>query len=825
MLLMVAGFSISSRAQATQAICSGSPVPPGWVVININTDFTQCSGTSNDIEIIEQISTLGPGATVGACSGQTLPSGWVLQDLATDFTRCFENSNDLSILLNLNGLALGTQESVCAGDALPTGWVVISISTDFTRCFQNTNDIETIVLVGDFSLSVSPGSQTVLRGATTSFNISVTSRSAGFTGAISLSTSGLPSDANPVFSPNPVPGTSSTLTVTGSANVSTFHPSIIGSSGNVSHSLPVTLTVTDFSLSLNPSSLTVTQGGSSAQGQVIINPINGFSGAVQFGAVNAPNGVSISFSPNPATTFSTMTVTANGSGPLGAFTPTIQGTNAGQTRAVNLALTVAGFTLSSCNQFVVPITGSASCQITINPTGGYSGSVSMSASGLPSGVSASFAPNPASASSTMTVTAAASSVSGTTPVTITGTDGNGVSKTAAVTLIVGTPPVPSRYVPVTPCRVADTRNPNGPFGGPFLTGGVIREFDIPNSACGIPSTAVAYALNATAVPRGALGYLTMFPCGQTQPLTSNLNSLDGRIKAVAAIVAAGTNSGVCTYPSNDTDLILDISGYFVPTANPAGLAFYPMTPCRIADTRNPQGPFGGPSLAGGTTRTFPILSSSCNIPSTAHAYSLNYTAIPKGALGYLTTWPAGQTQPLVSTLNAPTGTVTANAAIVAGGTNGDVAVFVNNNSDLVIDINGYFAPPGSGGLSLIPVTPCRILDTRNSPGSALELAPQGPATSAPFSGTLAVNVSGSSCGIPASAQAYVLNATVIPQTTLGYLTMWPNGTSQPLTSTLNALDGSIMSNMAIVSTNNGSINVFAPNPTQLVLDIYAYLAP
>lgn len=824
MLLMVAGFSLSSRAQATQQICAGAAVPSGWVIIDSVTDFTMCGGFSNDAERIEQISTLGPGATVIACSGQTLPSGWVVRDIATDFTRCFGFNNNLSILLNLNGLALGTQESICSIAVLPPGWVFSANGTDFTRCGGFTNDIETITLTGDFTVSVSPASQTVLSGNPTSYNISFT-RTAGFTGPISLSTSGFPPNTNPVFNPNPAPGASSTLTVTGSATPGTFQPSIIGSSGGVSHSLSVALTVTDFSLSLNPSSLTVTQGGSFVQGQVTINPINGFAGAVQLGAVNVPNGVSVTFNPNPATTSSTMTVAANGSGPLGAFTPTIQGTNAGQTRAANLALTVAGFTLSSCNQFVVPITGSASCQITINPTGGYSGSVSMSASGLPSGVSASFAPNPASASSTMTVTAAASAVSGTTTLTITGTDGNGVSKTATVTLIVGTPPVPSRYVPVTPCRVADTRNPNGPFGGPFLAGGAIREFDIPNSACGIPSTAVAYALSAAAVPKGALGYLTMFPCGQTQPLTSNLNSLDGRIKAVAVIVAAGKNGGACAYASNDTDLVLDISGYFVPATASVGLAFYPITACRIADTRNPQGPFGGPSLVGGVARTFPILSSSCNIPSTAQAYSLNYAAIPNGALGYLTTWPAGQTQPLVSTLNAPTGTVTANAAIVAGGTNGDVAVFVNNNSNLVIDANGYFAPPGPGGLSLVPVTPCRILDTRNSSGSSLELAPLGPATSAPFSGTLAVNVSGSGCGIPASAQGYVLNATVIPQTTLGYLTMWPNGTSQPLTSTLNALDGSIMSNMAIVSTNNGSINVFAPNPTQLVLDIYAYLAP
>jgi hypothetical protein len=49
-----------------------------------------------------------------------------------------------------------------------------------------------------------------------------------------------------------------------------------------------------------------------------------------------------------------------------------------------------------------------------------------------------------------------------------------------------------RFIPVTPCRVAATRLPTGPFGAPFLTGGTTRSFAIPNSSCGIPSTAQAY---------------------------------------------------------------------------------------------------------------------------------------------------------------------------------------------------------------------------------------------------------------------------------------------------------------------------------------------
>ncbi|HEV2992434.1 MAG TPA: Ig-like domain-containing protein, partial [Candidatus Angelobacter sp.] len=367
------------------------------------------------------------------------------------------------------------------------------------------------------------------------------------------------------------------------------------------------------------------------------------------------------------------------------------------------------------------------------------------------------------------------------------------------------------FVPVTPCRVVDTRNPNGPFGGPFLSGGTARAFAIPDGSCSIPSTAQAYSLNATVVPKTKLGFLTLFACGQPQPATSTLNS-DGRVKAGAAIVPAGTNSSVCAFASDDTDLILDINGYFVlPTST--SLAFYPLAPCRVADTRTAAGPLGGPSLIGNAARTFPILSSSCKVPSTAKAYSLNFTSVPKGSLGFLTTWPAGETQPLVSTLNAPTGAVTANAALLPAGTNGDISVLASNDSDLVIDINGYFAPLTTGGLSLHALPPCRALDTRV------------PAGSPPINGERDIDIVHSGCGVPASVQAVLLNATVVPQGPLGFLTLWAQGAAQPMVSTLNAGDGAITSNMAIVPTNNGSISAFVSNPSHLILDVLGYFVP
>jgi hypothetical protein len=88
-----------------------------------------------------------------------------------------------------------------------------------------------------------------------------------------------------------------------------------------------------------------------------------------------------------------------------------------------------------------------------------------------------------------------------------------------------------------------------------------------------------------------------------------------------------------------------------------------------------------------------------------------------------------------------------------------------------------------------------------------------------------VNVAGSVCAPPSAAQAYVFNATVVPSTHLGYLTLWPDGEQQPVVSTLNAPDGVITSNMAIVPTNNGAIDAYASGLTQLILDISSYFAP
>jgi hypothetical protein len=235
----------------------------------------------------------------------------------------------------------------------------------------------------------------------------------------------------------------------------------------------------------------------------------------------------------------------------------------------------------------------------------------------------------------------------------------------------------------------DTRFPNGAFGAPSLVGGASRSFPIPSGACGVPANAAAYSLNLTVVPHGTLGYLSAWPTGQPQPLVSILNSIDGLVLANAAIVPAGAGGAVTFFATNTTDLAVDINGYFAAPGS-GGLNFYPVRPCRVVDTRHTNGTFGGPIMNGGTTRTFPLSAGTCGLASSASAYSLNLTVVPSGVLNYLSIWPNGQTQPLVSTLNAVKGQVVANAALVPAGTIGAVNVYVTDATHVIIDTNGYF---------------------------------------------------------------------------------------------------------------------------------------
>jgi hypothetical protein len=144
------------------------------------------------------------------------------------------------------------------------------------------------------------------------------------------------------------------------------------------------------------------------------------------------------------------------------------------------------------------------------------------------------------------------------------------------------------------------------------------------------------------------------------------------------------------------------------------LTFVAITPCRLVDTRGAAvgfdgiAPFIGPSIPGAATVTFPVQSYSeaianttpapCgSISSIAEAYSFNVTVIPYagGAANYVTVWPAGSAQPVVSTLDDTQGMIVVNAVIVAAGEAGSVSLYNSGPAtiDVIIDMNGYFAAP------------------------------------------------------------------------------------------------------------------------------------
>ncbi len=359
-----------------------------------------------------------------------------------------------------------------------------------------------------------------------------------------------------------------------------------------------------------------------------------------------------------------------------------------------------------------------------------------------------------------------------------------------------------RYVPITPCRLVDTRLTNE-----LLVAGGSRNYTLPNLNCGIPASARAVAINLTAVPLGPLAFLTIHPSDQPRPLVSTLNSFNGRVVANLAIVPTSAAGEVTLFAPAPTHVVMDAMGYFVPRTVASALQFYPVAPCRVADTR-----VGGATKLNNNSRNFPVRTVNCGIPPSASAYALNITAVPTGALAYITAWPAGQAQPVASTLNSFDGQVVPNAAIIPAGTNGEVSLFASNETDVVIDVNGYFAPPSAGGLDFYPLAPCRVADTRTTFGT---LAPGG---------TAAFLTAG--CGTPATAKAYSLNFTSVPQGYLGFVTAYAGGTTRPLASTLNSWNGQIVANAGLIPAGlDLSVEAYALNATDLILDINGYFAP
>src|SRR5439155_689127 len=200
---------------------------------------------------------------------------------------------------------------------------------------------------------------------------------------------------------------------------------LTGVNGSLTHTTTVSLVVSappDFTLSASPASQTVPQGGSTSY-SVTISPTGGFTGQDTLSVRGLPSGATGGFTPNPPIASRPPSVPSTTLFRSGAYTLTLTGVNGSLTHTTTVSLVVSArpdFTLSaSPASQTVPQGGSTSYSVTISPTGGFTGQVTLSVSGLPSSANASFTPNPATASSSLSVTTSPTTPTGTYTLTIT----------------------------------------------------------------------------------------------------------------------------------------------------------------------------------------------------------------------------------------------------------------------------------------------------------------------------------------------------------------------------------------------------------------------
>jgi len=210
----------------------------------------------------------------------------------------------------------------------------------------NSSQVSATPTAPNFTLSANPSSLTINLGASGTSTIAIT-RSGGFTGAVTLSASGLPSGVTAAFNPASATGTSSVLTLAASsaATLGAATVTVTGTGGGLTRTTTISLTVNqsqtpDFSLTPNPTSLTVNRGASGTVA-IAITRSGGFTAAVALSASGLPSGVTASFSPASTTgTSSVLTLAASSAATIGPATVTVTGTGGNLTRTTSISLTV-----------------------------------------------------------------------------------------------------------------------------------------------------------------------------------------------------------------------------------------------------------------------------------------------------------------------------------------------------------------------------------------------------------------------------------------------------------------------------------------------------
>lgn len=570
------------------------------------------------------------------------------------------------VALSVSGMPAGITAAVPAGSVTgPTATVTFNIAatvpagttamvtvTGTGGGVTSATTIKLLVVTPDFSLSASPSQTNVNQGSTATSTINI-NQIGQFAGAVSFSATNLPSGVTATFSPASTTGTFTVVTFTAAANASLISSavSITGVSG-LTHSTTINLTVqpplNDFSLSAD--SPTVNQGGT-ATGTVTVTPMGIFAGSVTLSLSGVPGGVTATFSPNPTTGASVLSIAATPTATLGTATLNLTGTSGSISHSILIHLTVnqvqnADFSVSATN-VTVPQGGTGTSTVTITPLAGFSGSVSLSAGGLPSGVTAAFNPVSTTGTSTVIFTASSAAATGNVTITITGTSGS-LTHTVAVTLTVNPVVPPSFALSATNATVSQggmgtstvTLTRTGGFTGAValsaggLPAGVTATFN-PASIAGSATTSTS-ALTFTASASAVTGPATVTITGtsgtgtQTATITLTVNRIAtpdfqiGPTPPAVTLALGGTATTTITVtPSGGFTGSVSLSANGLPTG--VTLTFTPVT------------------TTGASTLTF-----AGSTAATIGASTITITGV-SGALTHTTTIALTIVQPVIGT--------------------------------------------------------------------------------------------------------------------------------------------------------------------------------
>ncbi|MCL4448765.1 MAG: IPT/TIG domain-containing protein [Actinobacteria bacterium] len=388
---------------------------------------------------------------------------------------------------------------------------------------------------------------------------------------------------------------------------------------------------------------------------------------------------------------------------------------------VSVTVTTLGGTSNGVSYTYIP----APTLTSISPTSGpASGATTVTLTGTnfsttTSGTTVSFGSTAAtsvSCSTTSSCSAVSPSGTGTVSVTVTTSDGTSNALSYTYTTYSG-------YNSLVPYRICDTRSLSvkGTFqnqctGKTILPGGYLTiqvvgyQGNAASGASIVPNGAMAVVLNVTEASSTSSGYLTVYPAGATKPASSslNFNQTTGAIPNLVQ-VSLGNTSGcsgcITVYNYNgNTDIAIDVEGYFGPVSQKGQGSFVPLTPYRICDTRSQTlskitDQCTGKTISAGQTLSVQVSgyqgtagSLTGVVRKSAKAVVLNVTEADATSPSYLTVYPAGGMKPASSNLNfTQSSKAVANFVTVPISSSGYISIYnYSGSTDVIVDVVGWY---------------------------------------------------------------------------------------------------------------------------------------